>query len=155
MKKAFILLFIVLIAVGCSGGVEDKKTEEDRRPIVLSENEYNLTLINNEDLEIKLLKATHDRTEEIDTIKLRIEISNKRDKTFEYNFMTLQLDGNRDVGIGLDVHEIKPNEILTIDLYAMETKEIEFEEYIGGEFWYNDYTNEGVSEKEAISEYIN
>lgn len=118
--------------------------------------EYDIVLVDNDDIKLKLINARHERTEELDIIELSFEMTNKQNRTFEYRFKNMQLDGHRDVMFGMSIHEIKPNETMILKMNAMDTKHLSFDEYISGELHYNDYAEDVLSAIETeFSAYIN
>lgn len=117
---------------------------------------HDILLINNDDIKLKLINARHERTEELDIIELSFEMTNKQNRTFEYLFKNMQLDGHRDVMFGMSIHEIKPNKTMILKMNAMDTEHLSFDEYISGELHYNDYAEDVLSAIETeFSAYIN
>lgn len=157
LKKVLFILLFGLFLVGCSDDEPDEVSadEEKLEVEVIAEKEHNITLVDNDDLGVMLISSKHERFKDSDVVNLLIEIENKKDKTFEYSFSNLTLDGNREVTIAMDTFEVKPNETIRIDIKGVDTSHLEFEEYISGEFSYNDYTSEIHTDKETFSEYIN
>lgn len=151
----FVFVAILLLA-GCGDKNNYNVSDKEKPKVeVISEKEHNITLVTNDDLEITLNSSKHERSKELDTVEFLMTIENKKNKTFEYNFRNLQLDSNRNVGLGMDTFEVKPNETIQIKVTGMDTSHLEFEEYIGGEFVYNAYDSDIRTDEVAFSEYIN
>lgn len=151
MKRLLLLFPILLLLIACTKNDESERLKIEE----LSNESYNIVLIENEHLTVELLDSVHERSKDLDSIIFTIELTNKRDRTIEYRFQNMKLDGDSDVIAIADVNEIGPNKTIQFDVSVIDTSHLNFEEYISGELHYNDYTSDIPTDKEAFSEYIN
>src|SRR5690625_1360876 len=167
MKKYILLFSLAMFLIGCGNETENNATnqEEQKRETtetVISEREYNITLIDNDDFKMTLKESKHIRIEnyeEKDNLYLTLNIENKQNRTYTILLRNLYLDGDGgDWSIGMSETEVKPNE--TIDISVSLEKDIlstdkliSLEEHIKGEVLYSDYERSRLEDR--FSEYIN
>lgn len=170
VKKYVLLLAAVMFLVGC--GTEEivteveyeepEKTEKEIIKTVISKDEHDITLIDNDDFTMILKESEHIRLkdyEERDELTLVLNVENKQNKTINLHIDDLYIDGdNGDWDIGMSETELEPNATDDITVYVTkdilnDDKLISFEEHIKGEVIYSDYERSRVTE--YFSEYIN
>src|SRR5699024_9409056 len=92
MRKVFYLLAMVFTLSACGAAkVEDDTSERDvskenkqqNEIETISQVEKDIVLIDNDDLKITTKEVMHTRENVTDHIKLKIEVENKQNKTFE------------------------------------------------------------------------
>lgn len=152
---------VVLSLTACSNSEPEEKitvdgTDQEDNYEVLSEKDYEIELYDNNDLNITLNKSRHEREDAVqDWMKLMVTVNNKTDKTYDFYFEEITLDGNvyKVTNITSTDTEIKPNEELEVIVVVDSLEEISFDEHVSGQLVYNDYEkNRSVAE---FSSYIN
>lgn len=157
MKKILVMFLTVLFLAACSSEDEPKAKENEQDNYeVLTEKDYGIEVYDSDDLNITLNKSRHEREESVkDWMKLMFTIKNKTDKTFEFYFEDIQLDGDtyKVTDISSTDTEIKPSGELEVIAVVDSLKEINFEEFIAVKLIYSDYEkNRSVAE---FNTYIN
>lgn len=176
LKRLLLLLFIPFIMAGCSSNADDEKkaskeSQEEKEDIVeedevitevISEQEHDIVLFDNEDLKMTLLNSVHERYENTkarDKVELTIELENKNNRSFDLLIDELKLDGVETVSdrTFFDESEIGPNELKNIMLTAytethLDDIELNFNEHIKGTVWYSDHERSRITAN--FSEYI-
>jgi len=163
VRGYLILIAATFMLVACSSGAATIDTDTEEQPEVESEEakveydrEHEISVIDNGDLKIQLLKSRKEVLENHrDWMKLMFVMENKKERTFEFYFDEIKLDKVRYEfdDITPSDAKIEPGEIQEVILIVESHEEINFGEYIAGEFVYVDF-EENVYE-ESFSEYIN
>lgn len=160
----------LLLITACSNktATEDKdasvKEQQEVEGViteVVSEQEHNIPLVDNEDLKVTLIDSKHDRLEDYDaedTLYLNLDVENKQNRTFNMYFDDISIDGSdEEFDIGMSETEIGPKDHINIVVNMSknilnEDLTLTFEEHISGKIVYSDH--EGNREAERFSEYV-
>lgn len=163
MKRLLIILLGVMLLVACGdeSKVESKKEVEpeveevSREAEVIYDRDHDVTLIDNENINVKLIQSRKESLEgNRDDAKLKFLITNKKERTYEFYFREMQLDK--------DIYELEelmptstkigPGEEQEVMVIIESENEIQFDEYISGMFVHLDY-EKNVHEEE-FGKYI-
>lgn len=168
MKRLLLLLTVTLMLVACSTEsqqtVKETKEETQQEDVIttVSESEHDITLIDNDELKIKLkeTKQTVNESTGTNELELAVDIKNKTNKTIDMYINELLVDGTEvdDMKTYFYDGELKPNESKSTYIYSTVyehdvDESVSMKEHIKGEITYSDY--DGNRFKERFSEYIN
>src|SRR5690625_3389163 len=161
MRK-LMLVFSVLFLVAC--GSEDATTEVESNATdayadeteILFDREHDIVLVDSEEITVSLTKSRQERIEDVqDFMKLMFDIENKENRTYDFYFSEIQLDGEtyKAPNVLSTDGVVKGDEELEVITVIDSFDEISFDEYIGGKLVYKDY--EGNRYELEFNEYIN
>lgn len=154
------VLAVSLLLTGCGNKVKSNDeviVDEEREDEIetVFEKDTDITLIDNEDMKVNLLKVAQGRSDQTDHVSLKVEIENKQSKTFEFYLKELKVDGKEidSTHLWIDDEEVKPEEVISTFINGYEDEELTLGEHVAGKIIYNDY-DDNRNEIE-FSEYIN
>lgn len=162
MKRYILFILVLLFLSACGANETEKETQQndnvdDNEIETLSSEDVEIEIIDNEQLNIELQQVNHGRIieEETDYISLKLNITNKQDRTYEMYLNELVIDGH-EVGktrMWIDKDKIGPNETIEVYINAYEYEELSVKEHVSGTIVIRDY--EGNRHEVEFSSYIN
>lgn len=164
MRKVFYLLAMVFTLSACgAANVEDDTSERDiskenkqqNEIETISQVEKDIVLIDNDDLKITTKEVMHTRENVTDHIKLKIEVENKQNKTFDLLLKNYSVDGHDfpSTQLWISADDVEPNETIETLINGYEYDELTADEHVSGTIIYKSY--DGARHEESFNEYIN
>ena len=164
MNRIVLFIGLVVLVAGCNIDETNNNSREDNavndveqsEAEVLFDRENELIIYQDDNLKINLTKARQERMKSVqDFMKLMFVFENNTNRTYEFYFDEIQLDGEKYkiTNISSTDNELKGNEELEVITVVDSLNEMSFDEYIGGKLIYKDY--EGNRNTIEFGEYIN